>query len=338
MNIKPLLPMFETIVTKYIGNKMDFVYAAWAEPHRVFHNKSHLFDVLQELYTQKSLVNDWEFEALVLAAYFHDIIYLPGDKFNEVNSARLMREKFIKTEFLESDVVRYAQQIILDTARIEKDKIGLFKIFQNADCQGLIYYSFDELLPYEEAIFKEFQKFSLSDYKQGRVEFLEKASKVFSCNATNLEKVSKYVQNRKYKIGIYAGSFNPFHFGHLDILLQAEKIFDKVVIAHGQNPEKEARNIVIPTTISNRENIKYSILPELLKEYSRMGCEVTLIRGLRNEYDLNYESNLISYIREYFHNLQVVLLLSNKEYDHLSSSSIRALQKSNLDVSRYIVV
>ena len=39
-------------------------------------------------------------------------------------------------------------------------------------------------------------------------------------------------------IGIYTGSFNPFHLGHLDILNKAKRMFDEVVIAVGHNPDK----------------------------------------------------------------------------------------------------
>ena len=40
------------------------------------------------------------------------------------------------------------------------------------------------------------------------------------------------------KLGVYAGSFQPFHLGHLNILEKAEQIFDQVIIARGINPSK----------------------------------------------------------------------------------------------------
>lgn len=51
------------------------------------------------------------------------------------------------------------------------------------------------------------------------------------------------------KVAIYSGSFNPFHEGHLDVIKQALKLFDKVVIAKGLNPEKPS--VVSPLTFSS---------------------------------------------------------------------------------------
>ena len=78
-------------------------------------------------------------------------------------------------------------------------------------------------------------------------------------------------------------------------------------------------------------------MPTVLKEYEATGCEVTLIRGLRNEYDLNYEQNIISFVRDYMPGVRVVFLLCNKEYEHVSSSSVRSLSTLNADVSKYVV-
>jgi pantetheine-phosphate adenylyltransferase len=122
-------------------------------------------------------------------------------------------------------------------------------------------------------------------------------------------------------------------------LKQAEQIFDKVVVAFGINPDKEIREISVPNTISNREVIKYdNFLSHVLNRYEEDGCNITLIRGLRNEYDLNYEQNLVQYIKDQKHNLKVVFLLCNKEYEHISSGSIRSLNKFDpTSTMKYVV-
>lgn len=335
--------MFADIVEKYVGVPLNKIINHWDEPHRVFHTTEHLNGVLEALVIQRndfrrSIKSELEWEALILAAFFHDIYYVPGDKDNEKKSVKIMNS-YIRSELYDEIAVGLAREIILDTANCPANKEnGLFIIFQNADCWGLINWGFEDILPYEEKIFKEFRRFSWKEYKQKRVEFLKKAAKFFSTNEYVLNKLADYVNNRRPKIGIYAGSFNPFHYGHLDVLIQAEKVFDKVVIAYGTNPDKEYREVIIPETISDREIIKYKgLLPDVLKEYEETGCDVILIRGLRNEYDLTYEQNLVSFVKDYRPSVHVVFFLCDKQFEHISSSAIRSLQKIGANVSNYVV-
>ena len=67
-----------------------------------------------------------------------------------------------------------------------------------------------------------------------------------ACELTHL---IDYLSNFKPNIGLFAGSFNPFHKGHYNVLIKAEMIFDKVIIAFGANPEKNDRKWPIPQKI-----------------------------------------------------------------------------------------
>ena len=327
------------ILEHYTKKNVGLVFDAWNEPHRVFHTKKHLEEVIRGLEIQKS--DKWweyEWEASILAAYFHDIVYIPGAKDNEEQSVRRMEELLVVKD---GRAVDLAKDIIRSTAKLACNKDYLFDIFQKADCRGLIEWNFEQILPYEDAIFKEFQRFSVEDYKKGRVEFLRMAAVLFTENSKTLNRLADYVQMKRPSIGVYAGSFRPFTTGHLNVLQQAEKIFDKVVVAFGTNPDKEDRPAVIPLTIQNRECVVYTgLLPDLLKKYESMDCEVTLIRGLRNEYDLNYEQNLIQYIKDMHPSLKVVLLLCDREFEHVSSGAVRGLRKAGAieAAKKYIVL
>ena len=128
------------------------------------------------------------------------------------------------------------------------------------------------------------------------------------------------------KIGLYAGSFNPFHLGHYNILLKAEKIFDEVCLGFGNNPEKKSeKSYPVPTTLFDKKILFYDgLLTDLIDS---MDGDVTLIRGLRNSTDLQYELTQYRYLQELMPGIKVISIFCDKEFEHISSSAIRNLEK-----------
>jgi len=154
------------------------------------------------------------------------------------------------------------------------------------------------------------------------------------------------MSNNKKRIGVYAGSFNPFHVGHLDILYQAQAVFDEVIIAVGKNPEKESNcRAPLPakgdpklrgSVISNYSGLLADFLNNL--DYGREYHEVFLIRGLRNGDDLQYEQNQLQFIKEMYPSLRTVFFICDKNFEHISSSALRALRKvSEKDYLKYVL-
>jgi pantetheine-phosphate adenylyltransferase len=143
------------------------------------------------------------------------------------------------------------------------------------------------------------------------------------------------------KIAIYPGSFNPFHKGHYNILLKAEKIFDKVIIARGINPEKGPSEWKMPKILENRTLVLYSgLLTECIESIAEHEVEIpTVIRGLRNSVDLQYEMNQYRYLQDLMPEIQLVSIFCDKEYEHISSSGIRLLSKYGADkVENYLLL
>jgi pantetheine-phosphate adenylyltransferase len=129
----------------------------------------------------------------------------------------------------------------------------------------------------------------------------------------------------KLKVGVYCGTFSPFHRGHYNILLKAEKIFDKVIVVRGVNPLKSNALVALPSELNNREIIEHNgLITDLIKTLPYEN--ITLIRGLRNSIDLQHEINQYRYLQDLMPNIQVVSIFCDKEYEHISSSGIRALK------------
>ena len=146
------------------------------------------------------------------------------------------------------------------------------------------------------------------------------------------------------RIGVYAGSFNPWHVGHANILHQALEVFDEVIVAIGQNPTKENLNKEsFPHGNSVLKNAKVVYFTGLLSDYLNTldfedeNVKVFLIRGLRNGEDLQYEQNQIQFIKEMYPSLKVVFFICDKRFEHISSSALRALKTiSPTEYKKYV--
>jgi len=169
--------------------------------------------------------------------------------------------------------------------------------------------------------FKTHQSFILQDYIRLRVEFLLRQK--------NSELSTEFILQFIPKIAVFPGSFNPFHKGHYNVLQKAEKIFDKVIIAFGNNPEKDGkRGYKVPESVRNRQIEDYNGL--LTDFVERIGGEdIVVIRGLRNSTDFQYEQNQYRYIQELMPHIKIVNIFCDKEFEHISSSGIRTLEKYN---------
>lgn len=182
--------------------------------------------------------------------------------------------------------------------------------------------SFAGQMEAERKTFQEFQHYDFADYKKARIEHLKKINSDKKLNA-----LIDYVISYAPRIAVFPGSFSPFHKGHYNVLQKAEKIFDKVIIAFGKNPEKEKQNWPQPKTIKNRQICEYNgLLTDFIKT---LKYDVTVIRGLRNSTDFQYEQNQYRYIQELKPDIKIVNIFCDKEFEHISSSGIRTLGKYN---------
>ena len=182
--------------------------------------------------------------------------------------------------------------------------------------------SFAELFELEQKEFALHQHIDFLDYQKQRLAFLEK-----QLSNPNSRALYDFVKTNKPKIGVFAGSFNPFHKGHYNVLQKAERLFDKVIIAFGKNSDKTERSWTIPKTIANRQQAEYN---GLVTDYvESLHYDVTVVRGLRNSTDFQYEQNQYRYIQELKPDINIINIFCDKEFEHISSSGIRTLEKFN---------
>lgn len=295
------------VVLKSLTNEIKIGYfkEKYSEPHRYYHTWEHILYMVDKAEKYGYLYNN-----VILAILFHDIVYDPLRKDNEEKSSELF-----KSFFPDNEIVYNA---ILNT-KTHTDGDDVSRMLNILDLYVLTYGTLGDFMKYEDNIFKEYQFVDLNVYKKNRIEFLQ----------TNFKNIKPeyidYIRNREYKIGVYVGSFNPFHKGHLNILEKAEQIFDKVIIARGINPSKTDELLPLPDCLKYRQSVLYDGL--LTDFIDSLGYEVTLIRGLRNSTDLQFETTQYRFLKDLKPDIKVVNILSDVQFEHISSSSIKMLQK-----------
>lgn len=145
------------------------------------------------------------------------------------------------------------------------------------------------------------------------------------------------------KIALFPGSFDPFTNGHLDTVKRASKLFDQVVIAVATNSTKNALFSLeekigfIKDAVEHIENVSVTehsggLTVDLAKEIGA----VTLLRGLRNNADFEYESTIAAMNKIQHEDLETIFLMSNEKYRFLSSSLIKEVAMFGGDVSSLV--
>ena len=312
---------------------IDKVFSAYQQPHRYFHTLSHLLSICQLL--QESSRPQKETAELLLVALFHDIYWYPQGKENEKHSAEIFDALLPSLGAILPEASRKAIHQIILSSKGQTAISDTARKFHECDCDVLLHGSPVDLLAYEFQIFREFQHLNMVDYRKGRGGFFDRFSRRFPECRANMRFLIEYLERRRPRVGIYAGSFNPFHIGHLSILQKAELMFDKVIVAVGINPEKHpARKGAIADEDSLRvqkllpfhEVVFFdNLMVDLLDKESEF-CDVTLVRGLRNGYDLDYEMSQQCFMQAMRPETHSVYIPCDKSLEHISSSALRGLR------------
>ena len=146
------------------------------------------------------------------------------------------------------------------------------------------------------------------------------------------------------KVGFYAGSFDPFTIGHLEVLKKACLLFDKVVIGIGINPDKQRRfsesemKVAIEKVLKreNLTNTDVVIYQGLTTDTAREYKTLFLVRGIRNRMDYDYEENLGN-INENISGLDTIFVRAGK-FGFVSSSMVYEIFKNGKDILKYVPI
>ena len=142
-------------------------------------------------------------------------------------------------------------------------------------------------------------------------------------------------------VGIYPGSFDPIHKGHIDIINRATKLVDKLYIAVADSPHKqplfnlEERKDMIENEFSSNKDIEVIAFDNLLIDLANSLKAKILIRGLRVVSDFEYEFQMLGMNRQLDSNIETVFLMADAQRPSISSNFVKEIARLGGNVSNF---
>lgn len=130
---------------------------------------------------------------------------------------------------------------------------------------------------------------------------------------------------------IYAGSFDPLTFGHLNVIERGARIADRLVVAVANNSSKAGvftpseRIAIIERSVGHLKNVEVDTFEGLLVDYAKRVGATMLLRGLRSVNDFQYEFQMALTNKDLSNNIDTVFLATEGKYAHVASSLIREI-------------
>ena len=146
----------------------------------------------------------------------------------------------------------------------------------------------------------------------------------------------------KHKTAVYSGSFDPVHFGHLDLIERSSKVVDRLIVSIFNNPAKkclftvEERKNMLEQLLKGRPNIIVDSFEGLFVDYLRKTGVRLAIRGLRAVTDIDYEFQIAATNRTLYPDMETLFLMPRQRYTYLSSSAVREVAAFHGDLTKLV--
>lgn len=140
--------------------------------------------------------------------------------------------------------------------------------------------------------------------------------------------------SEKKRIGVYPGSFDPLTNGHLDIIIRASRLFDKLIVGVLKNNEKqslfsmEERVELIKKSTAGLENVEVKMFGGLLVDFVKEENACTIVRGLRAVSDYEYELQMAMLNKHMSEEIDTIFFMTDIHNSFLSSSIIKDVAKN----------
>lgn len=144
------------------------------------------------------------------------------------------------------------------------------------------------------------------------------------------------------KIAVYPGTFDPLTYGHLDLIERGSCIFDELIVAIAEKPNKnllfstEERISMIREVVKNNSKVRIESFDGLLVDYvNKMGASV-IIRGLRAVSDFEFELSMALTNRKLSPKIETLFMMTSELYSFLSSGLVKEIASLQGSVKGFV--
>ncbi|MHB0876361.1 MAG: pantetheine-phosphate adenylyltransferase [Anaerolineae bacterium] len=140
-------------------------------------------------------------------------------------------------------------------------------------------------------------------------------------------------------IGVYPGTFDPIHLGHLDVAARAADLLDKLVIGVYDRPNKptlftlEERVELFRQAVAGIDRVTVVAYSGLTVEFARRSGASVIIRGLRVTYDFEYEYQMALTNRKLDPRVDTICLMTSLQHAFISSTIVKDVARAGGNVS-----
>ena len=141
---------------------------------------------------------------------------------------------------------------------------------------------------------------------------------------------------------IYPGSFDPLTNGHLDVILRASKLFDRLVVAVAQNETKaplftvEERISLVRESTAGMPTVETECFEGLLVDYVARRGGQAIVRGLRTVSDFEFEFQLAQMNRKLDDRIETIFMMPRETFTFLSSRLVKEIARLGGDISAFV--
>ena len=146
------------------------------------------------------------------------------------------------------------------------------------------------------------------------------------------------MDEKKPRVCIYPGSFDPVTNGHMNLIERALHIFDKVIIAVANNPDKdplfttEEKKEMIQIAVENNPRVIVDSFDGLLVDYARSKGVNVILRGLRAMSDFEYEFQMTFMNRKLAREIDTIFMMTGMRWFYVNSKIIKSAVKAGASV------